>query len=156
MSKVRKALLLSSESDIVLKLSELIWDKTEPADKSFSSLTVPERNFLFMDIFDGQVKNGGFRQFFYASSGNYVYEILDACKIIKAEKAGALLTRATSHFPATNIARDMKERRVQMEQLTEQMVVEWRALDAEYAESVEDIDQLLVAYIKAHIDEIGR
>ncbi|MBW8682892.1 DMP19 family protein [Chitinophaga rhizophila] len=156
MSKVRKALLLSSDSDIVLKLSELIWDKTEPADKSFSSLTAPERNFLFMDIFDGQVKNGGFRQFFYASSGNYVYEILDACKIIKAEKAGELLTRAVSHFPATSIAKDMKERRVQMEQLTDNAVAEWRELDAAYAECDENIDQLLVAYIKGNIDEIGR
>lgn len=73
MNEIEKVLNLSSETDIILKIGEIIWGKTTPEDNCFSKLNDIEKTFVYIDLLEGQVHNGGFDQFFFNSSGSYTY-----------------------------------------------------------------------------------
>jgi hypothetical protein len=154
MTEVEKALQLPSETDIIIRIGEIIWAKTEKSDDDFSNLTEPERVFIFINILEGQVNNGGFDQFFFNSSGEYAHEILFACEKIEAFKTADLVEKAIKHFPTSPVPKDTTIRRQIMQNLDEKISEEWDKLDTNFYKYEDNISDLLIKYLKAHIDAI--
>jgi hypothetical protein len=52
-----------------------------------------------VELFEGEVNNGGFDQFFYNSLGNETADIIEALETIEASKITDILKRAAMRFP---------------------------------------------------------
>jgi hypothetical protein len=98
MSKIDSILKLEDEVAIIEAIGTLIWNKKEETE-DFSSLTDEEKVFVFIDIFEGAMGEGGLEFFFTSESGNFVEEIITSYQEIKAIKTAELISNAVKIFP---------------------------------------------------------
>ena len=75
MSKINNILKLEDEVAIIEAIGEIIWQKKEETEE-FSDLTDAEKVFVFIDIFEGAMGEGGLQFFFNSEAGNFVEEII--------------------------------------------------------------------------------
>lgn len=111
---------------------------------------------------DGEVYNGGFAQFFSNSSGQFVQETLEDCRLVGAERHEALLQQALDVRESSAVRtamskleeiRDERERRREATRLREiEVQPALDRLDTAYyeLEKVESLDPLIVRYLRAH------
>lgn len=64
MKKITEILNQENEEEIILQIGEIIWHKLDYNYENISNLSEVEKTFVFVDILEGQVNNGGFDQFF--------------------------------------------------------------------------------------------
>ena len=156
MTEIEKAFQLPTNTEIVLKIGEIIWKKTELSDDNYSNLSEAERVFVFVDILEGQVNNGGFDQFFFNSSGEYTYEIVSAYEAINAYKTAELVKSAIKLFPVSPVPKDTVTRREAMQNLEERISEEWDKLDTIFYGNNENVADLLLEYIKTNAEMIRK
>lgn len=147
MSKLDKILQLEDETDVILGIGELLWDKSKN-DENFESLNQFEKNVLYIEMLEGQVNNGGFDQFFFNSSGEYAHEALRALEQVGANNAAELLEQAIKAFPQLPIPKDTEQRRELMEDLPEHISDTWDQLDDKFYEYPDNIGGLTIQYVK--------
>jgi len=92
-------------------LTERVWG----SPGGFNALSDPEKLYYALDLFQGEVNNGGFHQFFFNSSGSY-YELIESGLVTFDEpQALELLHQAKQVvFPETLVPADTETRREQM------------------------------------------
>ena len=66
MSKIENILKLEDEIKIIEAIGEIIWQKKEETE-DFSSLTDEEKVFVFVDLFEGAMGEGGFQFFLFST-----------------------------------------------------------------------------------------
>ncbi|MNT54369.1 hypothetical protein D3C72_1915290 [compost metagenome] len=101
-----------------------------------------------MDILEGQVNNGGFDQFFFNSSGDFTYEVLESYKNIGAYKTAKIINEAIKLFPTVPVSKDTETRRIIMQDLSEEISEKWNQLDDQFYEYEENIVIYMIDYIK--------
>jgi len=84
-------------------LTERVWG----SPGGFNALSDPEKLYYALDLFQGEVNNGGFHQFFFNSSGSY-YELIESGLVTFDEpQALELLHQAKQVvFPETLVPAD--------------------------------------------------
>ena len=157
MSKIDSILKLEDEVAIIEAIGTLIWQKKEETE-DFSSLTDEEKVFVFVDIFEGAMGEGGFQFFFSSESGNFAEEVITSYKEIKAFKTAELIAKALSLFPAKMYSSDEEKRKEFIEKADENIISGWEDLDEMFFndETEEDIVALIVDYIKANESQFGQ
>ena len=68
MTSTEIALLLNIDAEKITRIGEIIGKKI-PEKDNFSNLNEFEKIFIYLDILEDSVTNGGFIQFFFNSSG---------------------------------------------------------------------------------------
>ena len=68
MTSTEIALLLNIDAEKITRIGEIIGKKI-PEKDNFSNLNEFEKTFIYLDILEDSVTNGGFIQFFFNSSG---------------------------------------------------------------------------------------
>lgn len=156
MSKIENILKLEDEIKIIEAIGEIIWQKKEETE-DFSSLTDEEKVFVFVDIFEGAMGEGGFQFFFSSESGNFAEEVITSYKEIKAFKTAELIAKALSLFPVKMYSTDEEKRKEFIEKADENIISGWEDLDELFFEdeTEEDIVTLIVEYIKANENQFG-
>lgn len=145
--KLDEILSLEDETDIILGIGELLWEKSKN-DKNFESLNQFEKNVLYIEMLEGQVNNGGFDQYFFNSSGEYAHETLVALNDIGANNTVDIFEQAIKIFPKFPIPKDMEERREYMRNLPKNISEVWYQLEDKFYEYPDAIGQLTIKYIK--------
>ncbi len=146
-TKLDKILELEDETEIVIQIGEILWDKSKN-DKNFESLNEYEKNVIFIEMLEGQVNNGGFDQYFFNSSGEYAHETLTALESINAPKIAELLNQAIKIFPTLPIPKDTEIRREFMQDTPETITDKWDKLDDQFYEYPENLAGLVIEYVK--------
>ncbi|UGS21973.1 DMP19 family protein [Flavobacterium cyclinae] len=155
MTKIKNILKLEDEIKIIEAIGEMIWEKKEETD-DFSALTDGEKVFVYVDIFEGAMGEGGFSFFFTSEAGDFVEDIIIAYKEIKAFTTAELISKAWSLFPAKTYSTDVEIRRNFIKKADETLIGAWEDLDEQFfSEEGEDIVSLIVDYIKANETEFG-
>ncbi|WP_264550150.1 DMP19 family protein [Flavobacterium sp. N2820] len=156
MNTINNILKLEDEVAIIEAIGSLIWEKKE-ATEDFSALTDEEKVFVFIDIFEGAMGEGGLHFFFTSESGNFVEEIITSYQEIKAPKTAELIANAVKIFPKTYTV-DLEERQALIAKAEEEILSGWEDLDELFFtnESEEDVVTLIVDYIKANESQFGR
>lgn len=156
MNTINNILKLEDEVAIIEAIGSLIWEKKE-ATEDFSALTDEEKVFVFIDIFEGAMGEGGLHFFFTSESGNFVEEIITSYQEIKAPKTAELIANAVKIFPKTYTV-DLEERQALIAKADEEILSGWEDLDELFFtnESEEDVVTLIVDYIKANESQFGR
>jgi hypothetical protein len=155
MSKIDSILKLEDEVAIIEAIGTLIWNKKEETE-DFSSLTDEEKVFVFIDIFEGAMGEGGLEFFFTSESGNFVEEIITSYQEIKAIKTAELISNAVKIFPK-GYSTELTSRVDQIKNANEATISGWEDLDELFFtnETEEDVVTLIVNYIKDNENQFG-
>ena len=140
-NNVDKILAIEDKGDAALALFDILPETVEEGNDF-------QKNVLLALTLDGEVRNGGFSQYFFNSSGAYVSEALVALEKINATNTLQLLKQAIQHFPKSPIPKDTGDRRDLMDELPEEIYEEWDAIDTQFYDSKESIDELVIEYVK--------
>ena len=156
MSKINSILKLEDEVAIIEAIGTLIWEKKEET-QDFSALTDEEKVFVFIDIFEGAMGEGGFHFFFNSESGNFVEEIITSYQEINAIKTAELISNAVKTFP-NGYDTNLESRNAAIESADENIISGWEDLDEIFFtnETEEDVVSLIVEYIKANEGQFGQ
>ena len=137
--------ILKSEDDIAIieTVGNYIWDKKETGDLNDYELT-----FVYVDIFEAAMNEGGLHYFFNTEGGDFATEIIQAYKDINANKTVILLTKA---FQLLNVkyTSNTEARKKVIAKLDEKIISDWEDLDEIFfSEEEEDVVSLIVEYIR--------
>lgn len=147
-----KILMLEDEGEAIMALDHLLFVKSKYGER-VDLLNEEERVVLFIEMLEAQVNNGGFYQYFFNSSGNYVYETLKSLKRINAHTTTNLLQRAINIFPVSPVPKDQKVRRETMVELDDSFSEELNKLDDEYYQYSENLAKLLIEFVRKNKDK---
>ena len=146
--EVKEAFAWDTDYDIVLALKHLTFKKYEGAEPDVNILTEGEKVVLFTTLFDNEVNNGGFHQFFTNPSGNYTLEILRILESIGAVNSIRIFNKALSIFPNDKSVKDQDARICQVLNAGKDGIEFLSSLDEEYFTKEERIYTLMVEFLK--------
>jgi hypothetical protein len=153
MTSTEIALLVNDDAKKINRIGEIIGKKITEKD-DFSNLNEFEKTFIYLDILEQNVTDGGFIQFFFNSSGQYTHEVFQAYHAIKAENTVDILTKAIYLFPEMPVPKNLKIRQqILMEK--DSNIDLWDEVDTEFYKYEDNIISLTLAYVRnniAHFD----
>jgi hypothetical protein len=153
MTSTEIALLVNDDAKKINRIGEIIGKKITEKD-DFSNLNEFEKTFIYLDILEQNVTDGGFIQFFFNSSGQYTHEVFQAYHAIKAENTVDILTKAIYLFPEMPVPKNLKVRQqILMEK--DSNIDLWDEVDTEFYKYEDNIISLTLAYVRnniAHFD----
>lgn len=149
MTSTEIALLLNDDAEKITRIGEIIGKKI-PEKDNFENLNEFEKNFIYIDVLESNVTEGGFIQFFFNSSGQFTHEVFQAYLAIKAEKTIDILTKAIFLFPEVPVPKNTHLRRkLLMEK--ESNIDLWDDLDKEFDKYEDNIIALTLDYVRDNI-----
>jgi hypothetical protein len=113
-------------------------------------LSEPQLYYLTLSWLDAEVRNGGFSQYFFNSSGDLAEHAVDAAKAVGATRAARLIQKAVALFGRDGPDSDRDER---MDQLSAVSLEALEKLDTQYYDCPDDLRELLPLYVARHPDE---
>lgn len=137
--------ILQSEDEIAIieAVGNQIWSKKETGDLNKFELT-----FVYVDIFEAAMNEGGLHYFFNSESGDFATEIIQAYKDINATKTATLLTKAFQLL-TVKYTSNFEDRKKVIAKLDEKILSGWEDLDEIFfSEEEEDVVLLIVDYIR--------
>jgi hypothetical protein len=153
MTSTEIALLVKDDAKKINRIGEIIGKKITEKD-DFSNLNEFEKTFIYLDILEQNVTDGGFIQFFFNSSGQFTHEVFQAYHTIKAEKTVDILTKAIYLFPEIPVPKNLRIRQqILMEK--DSNIDLWDEIDTEFYKYEDNIISLTLAYVRnniAHFD----
>ena len=153
MTSTEIALLLNVDAEKITRIGEIIGKKI-PEKDNFSNLNEFEKTFIYLDVLEDSVTNGGFIQFFFNSSGQFTHEVFQAYLAIKAENTVDILTKAIYLFPVIPVPKNLRIRQqILMEKNTN--IDLWDELDTQFYKYEDNIISLTLEYVRnniAHFD----
>jgi hypothetical protein len=149
MTSTEIALLLNDDAEKITRIGEIIGKKI-PAKDNFNNLNEFEKTFIYIDVLEDNVTNGGFIQFFFNSSGQFAHEIFQAYLAIKAETTIDILTKAIHLFPEMPVPKDSRIRQ-QILMGKDSNIDLWDALDTEFYKYEDNIIELTLNYVRENI-----
>jgi len=100
-------------NDFIIAMDDWLCEKCDYGEK-VEVLSDAEKVFYFNQSLEEEVNNGGFSQFFFNSSSNFCYEILNSLREVGAVKTAGILKKALDAF-GCEIPLDLYERREMLE-----------------------------------------
>ncbi|WP_299335196.1 DUF4375 domain-containing protein [uncultured Psychroserpens sp.] len=149
MTEIDYALNQKQDTEIIELVGTVLWNKASETS-SFTELSQYEQHFIYIDIFESELINGGIFDFFYNTSGAYAHQVLEAYQAIKADESANLVHEALKSFPELPVPKDILMRRSLMKNIDDSIEKQWEALEVSFLNSKEDIVSLLIDYIKVH------
>ena len=151
MTSTEIALLLNNDAEKITRIGEIIGKKI-PKKDDFQNLNNFEKTFIYVDILEHNVTNGGFIQFFFNSSGQFAHEVFHAYMEIKAEKTIDILTEAIHLFPEVPVPKNLRIRQ-EILMKKDSNIDLWDALDTEFYKCEDDIIQLTLNYVRKNLSQ---
>lgn len=146
MTEIDFALNQKQDTEIIELVGTVLWNKASEVS-SFEQLSEPEKTFVYIDVFEGELNNGGLFDFFYNTSGAFAHQVLDAYQAIGAEESAAIVSQAIALFPDLPVSKDLFIRRQLLSNLKQTVLDEWEKLETQFFISEEAIVTLLIDYI---------
>ncbi|MBZ5614040.1 MAG: DMP19 family protein [Acidobacteriia bacterium] len=119
--------------------------KKKPSQKKRRRMSRDEVVRL-VELFEGEVNNGGFHQFFYNSTGNETAEIIQALETIGARKVADVVRRAAGKFPGGMPPKDRFARQDLLLDRIDPEIKVFDELDNEFYSDPGDLQALLERY----------
>lgn len=151
---INEILQLTDEIEIIEAVGANIWNKKNESD-DFTLLNDYERTFVYIDVFEAAMNEGGFNNFFSTEAGNFALEIKNAYKAINAPKTALLIEKALGLFPKESYNDDLEIRNKQLAKMDEMIFSGWEDLDELFfdEEQEEDIVAMIVDFIRENKEQ---
>jgi HEAT repeat protein len=118
----------------------------------FAGLTQPQQAIYAISILDGEVRNGGFSQYFVNSSGNQASEALRGLELVGAKQTLGIVRQAFQQFGPNGPPRDRQQRARQLAALTKAQDAALDRLNSEYYKSEERLEVKMLLFAIANKD----
>jgi hypothetical protein len=115
--------------------------------KGAKGLTEPQLYYLTLCWLDAEVRNGGFSQFYFNSSGELAPYAVKATKAVGAPELAAIIQKANALFDKDGPDPDRNKR---MDQLSKIDLKALEELDTRYYKCSEQLSELLPKYVAAN------
>lgn len=149
MTEIDFALSQKKDTDIIEFVGTVLWNKAKE-NETFQNLSIAERNFVYIDIFESELNNEGLYGFFFNTSGEFSHEVLEAFTAINATENANLIYKALKIFPELPVPKDIIVRRQFMSQLQKSDLKKWAELELDLLDVEENLTDLVIQYIKLH------
>ena len=143
------------EVKIIIAISDYI-NNISNYGENLGKLTKPQKYFLFIDDLEGEVNNGGFNQYYFNSSGANSLEVIDALNAIGAFKTSLIVKKANEQFPGGVAPKDRKKRITLESEIEDKANPVWEKCDEDFFKYEDNIDELLIKYVKEHKSEFRK
>ena len=143
--------ILSHENDAKKDdvLGALLWRLGQKSEKrGWDNLSDTERRLIAVDAMNGEVLDGGFKQYFSTSLGADVEVALAGLKEMGATGTAEIVERAMAQFPSNKPPADYEQRNAIMDKIEVTAEPVWQKCDDAYYDFKEDLDALELAYAK--------
>jgi hypothetical protein len=140
-------LAANQDEETIVKLFDFLSDISEYGEK-IEVLNPHQRVVYYIEILETEINNGGFNQYFFNSYGNFAHETIAALSEIKAHKTSEILKLAVAAFPNKTAPKDREERQNIMDDIEDAANLIWEELDQKFYLYDDDINGLLINYIK--------
>jgi len=131
----------------IVKLDDYICNLCE-FGANMDSLSDPQKLFYYVQNCEREINNGGFKQFYYNSSGDFAHETYYSLRIIGAYKTADILMRANDQFPGKVVPKDRSERQKIIEQIQGTSEGVWKELDQRFLAYEEDLNAFNMEFIR--------
>lgn len=121
----------------------------------FPKLPRETLTFFYVLFADDQINNGGFAQYFCNGYGKYAEDTVVAYKSIGAVKKAALLATVMASFPDGKYPRTVDEYSDLLEKKADELAFLNEDLEKGYYNSSENIQELMISYIRKHFDKFA-
>jgi hypothetical protein len=111
------------------------------------SLTVPQRHYSAVFMLDAEVRNGGFSQYFFNSSGDDWRDTLAGLEVMGSKERLAIFREALAKFGAAGPSGDREKRMEQLAKIANAEEKLFDQFDSRYYKSTEIIDVLVMRYV---------
>ena len=95
---------------------------------------------------EAEINNGGFHQFFFNSSGDNTFEIIEALKLIGAIHTVQIVKKAVSQFPGSIVPKERYSRQDILDQISPDTDT-FEEDDEKFYEYVDDLENLVSKYV---------
>ncbi|GHT34296.1 hypothetical protein FACS189434_10190 [Bacteroidia bacterium] len=136
-------------TDIIIEIFDAVAALIENDD--LKELSEPQKNFYFNQVFEMEINNGGFSQYFL-NNGQYAHETVHSLKAIGAEKTADLLQKAINKFPKSKVPKDWDERCNRLEKIEDKDDEIWDKFDDKFYDYEDNLNELNLNYIRENID----
>lgn len=123
---------------------EVVFEALE--NLGFDGLSIPQKHYYSVFIYDSEVTNGGHAQYFVNSSGEHWALALEGLEAIGANVRVKVLQQATNLFGANGPSEDNDVRHRQLARFSKRKDKSLEELDDSYFSSDENVDALLAQY----------
>lgn len=120
----------------------------------FDELTEAEQVFVAIWELEAEVNNGGFEQYYYNSSGDTAYFVVEALERVGALQMAAIVRQANAGFAEGGPSRSRPERQKQLAALPNQVKGLLDELTDRFFDYPDNLTELLYAFIREHRHEI--
>jgi hypothetical protein len=134
-------------NDSIVRIDDYICGLCESGDK-LELLSDPQRIFYYVQNFEREVNNGGFKQFYNNASGAFAHETTYSLKIIGAYKTAKIVMQANDEFPGRHVPKDRSERQKIVEQIQDSSNEVWKELDQRFLEHEEDLNAYNLEFVR--------
>jgi hypothetical protein len=115
---------------------------------SIEKLNEVQKHFFFNQNLEREINNGGFKQYYFNSSGDYANETIISLKEIGANKTAAIIEKANDQFPDTIVPKNRAIRQEVLVQIEKKASEIWEELDQNFFDYEDDLNSLNIEYIK--------
>lgn len=141
-----KVLKLDDQTSVIIALDARV-NELSNYGEDLTNLTEPQKNLMFVENAEREVNNGGFKQFYWNSSGDFAHETQNALKTIGANRIADIVSKANSVWPNQKVPKNRTRRQEIQEEIEEQANLTWEECDQEFYTYPDDIVTLLIDYV---------
>ena len=116
----------------------------------FDGLTLPQKHYFAVFLYDDEVRNGGHSQYFVNSSGDFWKSAIEGLKAIDAPERATILQGAIVLFGATGPSENRDARHRQLARFSRRRDESLHALDSRYYACKENVPALLAQFTIQH------
>lgn len=99
---------------------------------------------------EAEVNNGGFRQFFWNSSGDLAEETVDSLMKLGAPETASIVQAAIANFGDHGVPKDRERRQVVLEELEQAGRLKLDSLDSEFYTYPDNLELLMYTYAQSN------
>lgn len=152
-SDIKEIWNIEDKNDFVIALYGYLSKKCSYGEK-LKELSDEETVIYLCQVFEGEINNGGFNQFFYNSSGSHSLETLQALKAIGAHKTALIYEKALSVFPDSKVPKGSDAREQILERFDDKADKILNDADMDFYKYEDDLLELNYNYIITHKENI--
>ena len=131
----------------IIKIDDYISNLCEFGD-NLDPLSDPQKIFYYVQSCEREINNGGFKQFYYNSSGAFAHETTYSLKIIGAYRTANIVMTANDQFPGRVVPKDRSERQKILEQIPDTSNEVWKELDQRFLAYEEDLNAFNLEFVR--------
>jgi hypothetical protein len=144
---INKLLNTEDTNDSIIQLDDYVCNLCEFGNK-MDLLSDPQKIFFCIQNCEREINNGGFKQFYFNSSGDFAHETYFSLRVVGAYKTADIVMSANDQFPGRKVPKERADRQKILEQIQDKSNEVWKDLDQRFLSCEEDLNIYNLEFVR--------